>query len=454
MIPVRFLGFVCSILEMILFAFFATEIYIGGFPSNLNISSLNLPIYLPNKKFIGCLKHVYYNAMNILYDLYHKHVGAKYHSLYPLETGCALENRTQNLTQPAEVMTASLVPITIQPNSYFRVPTNRTAHFQMAFEIRLDRFTMSGNSKIANGSLLTGNGERRRWHLWLRRQDVKLSIETVTHIDTALSPSHQQQPLSKSSMIGWTLSNDNSLNATLGVWNKVRIIAGSRGGFFKMTVNEETVQGRYTDDRDDEVTAAAADGLENYHFEGDVFLGSIQAGSTVPFVGCLRSVAVNYRPVEARTLAALGLVTGRVSLDDCQLLRPCSRPNACEHGGVCIPVPANGTYICDCSNTGYIGRTCHFSVYRRSCEEVYLMDKRHSGIFMIDIDRNGPLPPAHVICDLEKKSVSAAAVSSAAAAAGVRRSHSGAAVPDSGQMATVRTVIEHNIQHQVVSEMF
>lgn len=52
------------------------------------------------------------------------------------------------------------------------------------------------------------------------------------------------------------------------------------------------------------------------------------------------------------------------------------------------------------------------------------MDKRHSGIFMIDIDRNGPFPPAHVICDL---------------------------IHNENGTVSYRTVIEHNIQHQMVS---
>lgn len=52
------------------------------------------------------------------------------------------------------------------------------------------------------------------------------------------------------------------------------------------------------------------------------------------------------------------------------------------------------------------------------------MDKQHSGIYMIDIDRNGPLPPAHVVCDVKK---------------------------DNADKHLVRTVVEHNIQHQVVS---
>lgn len=51
------------------------------------------------------------------------------------------------------------------------------------------------------------------------------------------------------------------------------------------------------------------------------------------------------------------------------------------------------------------------------------MDQQNSGIYLIDIDRNGPLPPSHVICDIMS-------------------------IPNS--TTTIRTIVEHNIQHQVV----
>ncbi len=41
---------------------------------------------------------------------------------------------------------------------------------------------------------------------------------------------------------------------------------------------------------------------------------------------------------------------------------------------------------------------------------------------MIDIDRNGPLPPAHVICSMS----------------------------DEGM---IQTIVEHNIRHQVVNQL-
>lgn len=44
------------------------------------------------------------------------------------------------------------------------------------------------------------------------------------------------------------------------------------------------------------------------------------------------------------------------------------------------------------------------ALYKRTCEELYLVGYRKKGVYTIDIDRNGPLPPAHVYCDMGEDS--------------------------------------------------
>lgn len=51
-------------------------------------------------------------------------------------------------------------------------------------------------------------------------------------------------------------------------------------------------------------------------------------------------------------------VVREISLDNCQLVDPCHRPNACEHGGLCNV--DEGRVVCDCTGTGYTGKNCHF----------------------------------------------------------------------------------------------
>lgn len=51
-------------------------------------------------------------------------------------------------------------------------------------------------------------------------------------------------------------------------------------------------------------------------------------------------------------------MVGQVSIDNCQLVDPCKRPNACKHGGKCSI--KDDKVHCDCNGTGYIGKNCHF----------------------------------------------------------------------------------------------
>lgn len=60
------------------------------------------------------------------------------------------------------------------------------------------------------------------------------------------------------------------------------------------------------------------------------------------------------------------------------------------------------------------------ALHKRSCEELFLSGYKQTGTYMIDIDRNGPLPPAHVICLMSQ---------------------------DDG---TIQTIIQHNMRRQMV----
>lgn len=75
------------------------------------------------------------------------------------------------------------------------------------------------------------------------------------------------------------------------------------------------------------------------------------------FVGCLRDITMNGRKLDPRALIAMASVR-EISLDNCQLVDPCHRPNACEHGGLCNV--DQGRVVCDCTGTGYTGKNCHF----------------------------------------------------------------------------------------------
>ncbi len=78
------------------------------------------------------------------------------------------------------------------------------------------------------------------------------------------------------------------------------------------------------------------------------------------FIGCVKDVTVNGMKVDPRVVLATVGATREISLDNCQLVDPCHRPNACEHGGRCSVV--DGRVACDCTGTGYTGKNCHFGL--------------------------------------------------------------------------------------------
>lgn len=77
------------------------------------------------------------------------------------------------------------------------------------------------------------------------------------------------------------------------------------------------------------------------------------------FIGCIRDLVMNRKKLDPRALLSSAVVR-EVSLDNCQLVDPCHRPNACEHGGLCNV--DEGRVVCDCTGTGYTGKNCHFGI--------------------------------------------------------------------------------------------
>lgn len=116
-------------------------------------------------------------------------------------------------------------------------------------------------------------------------------------------------------------------------------------------------------------------------------------------IGCLRDLEINDVIIEPRYVVKTERVVGEVALDNCKYIDPCKRPNTCEHGGKCFV--KDDRITCDCGNTGYIGKNCHFTKYRKTCEELALLGYTKPDVYLIDIDGNGVFPPAHVKCDFQ-----------------------------------------------------
>ena len=136
--------------------------------------------------------------------------------------------------------------------------------------------------------------------------------------------------------------------------------------------------------------------LNNGH---KVIIGSSLRAATSGLIGCMRDLEVNGVAIDPRYVVKTERVVGEISLDNCKYIDPCRRPDTCEHGGKCIVKEDRVT--CDCSGTGYIGKNCHFTKYRKTCEELALLGFTKTDVYLIDIDGNGIFPPAHVKCDFQ-----------------------------------------------------
>lgn len=130
-----------------------------------------------------------------------------------------------------------------------------------------------------------------------------------------------------------------------------------------------------------------------------IIIGSSLKQAGAGLVGCMRDLKINGHEIEPRQVVKTERVVGEIALDNCQFVDPCKRPNTCEHNGKCIV--KNDRVTCDCKGTGYVGENCHFTIHRKTCEELALLGYTQSDVYLIDIDGNGPLPPAHVKCEFQ-----------------------------------------------------
>lgn len=128
-----------------------------------------------------------------------------------------------------------------------------------------------------------------------------------------------------------------------------------------------------------------------------VIFGSSLKTSASGLVGCMREIHINGIAIEPRSVMKTTRVVGEIAIDNCKFIDPCKRPNTCEHNGKCFVKEDH--FTCDCGETGYIGKNCHFTKYRKTCEELALLGYTKTDVFLIDIDGNGVFPPAHVTCD-------------------------------------------------------
>ncbi|KAL4617566.1 contactin-associated protein-like 5, partial [Arapaima gigas] len=168
-------------------------------------------------------------------------------------------------------------------------------------------------------------------------------------------------------------------------------------------------KGRLTLTVDKEVASASHPNSALHLASGNhLFLGGCPGGKNSPecrnpfhvFQGCMRLIHVDNTAIDLIKVqrSLLGNYSD-LQIDLCGIIDRCL-PNHCEHGGKCTQ--SWNTFYCNCTSSGYVGATCHSSIYEQSCE-AYKHKGNTSGFYYIDVDGSGPLNPQKVYCNVTDK---------------------------------------------------
>ncbi|XP_049315176.1 axotactin isoform X4 [Bactrocera dorsalis] len=318
---------------------FDPEIYFGGGPDLHKKKGL-----LSQNNFVGSLKYVYYNDVSILYELQKSNPKVHYHGVLEAEF---LENEV------------NVIPITYPfATSHIWWPINHAEEFNIKFDFRSSRTA----AVLAYSDVTTASGNG----FWeIRLSSDKLSFDLVPDLGSNLTHS--------------TVIKVNRATS----WHSVEL--DYKAGEITFTVDYHLRQSQMF-------------GL-TFNIGDKLIIGSSLKSAASGLVGCIRDIEINGHLIEPRHVVKTERVVGEVALDNCNYIDPCKRPNTCEHGGKCFVKDDRVT--CDCKHTGYIGKNCHFTKYRKTCEELALLGYTKSDVYLIDIDGNGVFPPAHVKCDFQ-----------------------------------------------------
>ncbi|ROT84337.1 Neurexin-4 [Penaeus vannamei] len=296
--------------------------------------------------FIGCFEKVFFNDVSVLLELELQNKTTRYHGLTkktPLSKSCK---------------SMKFLPVTFSTESAsVRLRNEQTSTFHVAISFKPSR----EEGVLASGHVVLGN-ETTEWELFHDKHYVTFYIHDgrmVLKPDAKIRTKH---------------------------WQYVDIRYDKGTQTMKMRLNDKHVsskKGELTQETTFTLTSPS----------GQTFSTFIQASWVASETSIWEasqwqpgpSSAPRWPPKTSHSITVLG---------------PCERPGACEHGGKCTVV--DDDISCNCTGTGYTGKTCHFSLYRRSCEQYRQIGFNATGIYKIDPDGNGPLPAAYVNCSYSK----------------------------------------------------
>ncbi|KAM7173287.1 neurexin-1 isoform 19-T19 [Macrochelys suwanniensis] len=298
--------------------------YVGGSPS-----TADLPGSPVSNNFMGCLKEVVYKNNDVRLELSRlaKQGDPK------MKIHGVVAFKCENV--------ATLDPITFEtPESFISLPKwNAKKTGSISFDFRTTE---------PNGLILFSHGKPRHQKDAKHPQMIKVDFFAIEMLDGYLyllldmgSGTIKIKALQKK-------VND-------GEWYHVDFQRDGRSG----TISVNTLRTPYTAPGESEIL----------DLDDDLYLGGLpenKAGLVFPtevwtallnygYVGCIRDLFIDGQSKDIRQMAEIQSTAGVKPSCSRETAKPCLS-NPCKNNGVCRD--GWNRYICDCSGTGYLGRSC------------------------------------------------------------------------------------------------
>ncbi|XP_053917822.1 neurexin-1 isoform X20 [Cuculus canorus] len=298
--------------------------YVGGSPS-----TADLPGSPVSNNFMGCLKEVVYKNNDVRLELSRlaKQGDPK------MKIHGVVAFKCENV--------ATLDPITFEtPESFISLPKwNAKKTGSISFDFRTTE---------PNGLILFSHGKPRHQKDAKHPQMVKVDFFAIEMLD-----GHLYLLLDMGSGTIKIKALQKKVND--GEWYHVDFQRDGRSG----TISVNTLRTPYTAPGESEIL----------DLDDDLYLGGLpenKAGLVFPtevwtallnygYVGCIRDLFIDGQSKDIRQIAEIQSTAGVKPSCSRETAKPCLS-NPCKNNGVCRD--GWNRYVCDCSGTGYLGRSC------------------------------------------------------------------------------------------------
>nr|XP_025951215.1 neurexin-1 isoform X28 [Dromaius novaehollandiae] len=298
--------------------------YVGGSPS-----TADLPGSPVSNNFMGCLKEVVYKNNDVRLELSRlaKQGDPK------MKIHGVVAFKCENV--------ATLDPITFEtPESFISLPKwNAKKTGSISFDFRTTE---------PNGLILFSHGKPRHQKDAKHPQMVKVDFFAIEMLD-----GHLYLLLDMGSGTIKIKALQKKVND--GEWYHVDFQRDGRSG----TISVNTLRTPYTAPGESEIL----------DLDDDLYLGGLpenKAGLVFPtevwtallnygYVGCIRDLFIDGQSKDIRQMAETQSTAGVKPSCSRETAKPCLS-NPCKNNGVCRD--GWNRYVCDCSGTGYLGRSC------------------------------------------------------------------------------------------------